>query len=329
MRVLVTGGAGYVGSHTVHHLVEAGYSPIVFDDLSYGHRASVPDDVPFFKGTLHDRKIVDDVMRTFRPEAVFHFAGSTQVGESVEQPGLYYRNNVVTGLNLLDAMVEHGIQHIVFSSTAAVYGEPQQIPIPEDHPKQPSNPYGETKLFFENILHRYEQAHGIRSVSLRYFNAAGAHPDGTIGEDHTPETHLIPLVLQVALQQQPEITIFGDDYDTPDGTCIRDYVHVCDLAQAHRLALQSLQAGEASDVYNLGNGNGFSVREVIEEAEAVVGQPIPYRTGARRPGDPAVLVASSQKAKEQLGWKPQYPELRTMIQSAWDWHRTHPNGYGK
>lgn len=329
MRVLVTGGAGYVGSHTVWELLEAGHEPAVFDDLSKGHKAAVPDGVPLFVGSLADQSALEEVFASFRPEAVMHFAGSTQVGESVTHPGLYFRNNIGAGLNLLDAMVRAGVKSIVFSSTAAVYGEPTTVPIPEDHPKAPTNPYGESKLFFEAILRRYEAAHGIRSVALRYFNAAGAHPSGRIGEDHTPETHLIPIVLQAALGQRENVTVFGTDYPTEDGTCIRDYVHVCDLASAHILALKALADGAPSDAYNLGNGQGFSVRQVIDVAEEVVGKPIPQAEGHRRPGDPAVLVASSDKARAKLGWRPAYPDLKTIIETAWRWHKNHPHGYGE
>lgn len=327
MRVLVTGGAGYVGSHTVLELVDAGHEPAVFDDLSKGHRGAVPEGVPLFEGSLADPTRVNEVFASFKPQAVMHFAGSTQVGESVTHPGLYFRNNLVCGLNLLDAMVKHGVDSIVFSSTAAVYGEPTQVPIPESHPKAPTNPYGESKLFFESILRRYETAHGVRSVALRYFNAAGAHPSGRIGEDHTPETHLIPIILQVALGQREQVTIFGTDYDTADGTCVRDYVHVCDLASAHILAVEALASGAPSNAYNLGNGKGFSVQQVIDAVESVVGHRIKRSVGERRAGDPAVLVASSDKARTQLGWEPRYPELTTIIETAWRWHHEHPNGY--
>lgn len=328
MRILVTGGAGYVGSHTVWELVAAGHEPAVFDDLSKGHRAAVPEGVPLFEGSLADRAALDEAFSSFQPEAVMHFAGSTQVGESVTNPGLYFRNNICGGLNLLDAMVRAGVRNIVFSSTAAVYGEPTAVPIPEDHPKAPTNPYGESKLFFEAILRRYETAHGIRSIALRYFNAAGAHPSGRIGEDHTPETHLIPIVLQAVLGQRDKVTVFGTDYPTEDGTCIRDYVHVCDLAAAHILAVEALADGAPSDAFNLGNGKGFSVRQVIDVAEQVVGKPIPYEEGPRRAGDPAVLVASSEKARTTLGWRPAYPDLHIIIETAWRWHKEHPNGYG-
>lgn len=328
MRVIVTGGAGYVGSHTVRALLDAGYQPAVFDNLSKGHRQAVPSEVPVYEGDLADKGTIKKAFASFRPEAVMHFAGSTQVGESVANPGLYFRNNIASPLNLLDAMVEHKVDRLVFSSTAAVYGEPSEIPIPEDHPKVPTNPYGESKLFFESILHRYEVAFGIRSMALRYFNAAGAHPSGEIGEDHTPETHLIPIILQVALGQREQVTVFGTDYATDDGTCVRDYVHVCDLAAAHILAVDALASGAESNAFNLGNGKGFSVQQVIDEVERVVGKPVRRVTGERRPGDPAVLVASSEKARRVLGWQPSYPDLASIIETAWQWHSRHPEGYG-
>lgn len=329
MRVLLTGGAGYVGSHVLREMLAAGYDAVVLDHLSKGHKESVPADVPLEIVDLADKAALDRVFAQYQPEAVLHFAGYTEVGESVGNPGRYFRNNLSNGVNLLDAMVEHGVKMIVFSSTAAVYGEPQEVPITEDHPKAPTNPYGESKLFFERVLARYEHAHGVRSVSLRYFNAAGAHPQAEIGEDHHPESHLIPIILQVALGKRERLSIFGTDYPTPDGTCVRDYVHVCDLASAHLLALQSLQNGAASDAFNLGNGRGFSIKEVIAAAEAVVGKPIPAVAAARRPGDPAVLVASSEKAKRVLGWQPRFTDLRSIVETAWQWHKAHPNGYGE
>lgn len=327
MRVLVTGGAGYVGSHVLRDLMEAGHEPVVVDDLSKGHREAVPGDVPFMQTGLGDTERLSHVFREYRPQAVMHFAGFTEVGESVRHPGRFFRNNLGHGLNLLDCMLENGVEMMVFSSSAAVYGEPETTPISEEHPKAPTNPYGESKLFFEAILRRYGQAHGIRSISLRYFNAAGAHPSGQIGEDHAPETHLIPLILQVALGQREQLSIFGTDYPTADGTCVRDYVHVCDLSAAHLLAVNSLAAGAPSDAFNLGNGQGFSVRQVIATAAEVVGRPIPARVAARRPGDPAVLVASADRAKQVLGWQPRYPDLHSIVTSAWQWHKTHPGGY--
>lgn len=329
LRILVTGGAGYVGSHVVYDLVETGHDVMVIDNLSTGHLAAVPGSVHFVEGSLLSVDKVEEAFRSFQPEAVMHFAASTQVGESVHNPNLYFWNNVVGGINLLDTMVKHNVRKIVFSSTAAVYGEPVDVPIPEEHPTVPTNPYGESKLFFEKILSRYEQAYGIRFMILRYFNAAGAHPSAGIGEDHNPETHLIPIVLQVALGRRDLVTIFGDDYPTPDGTAIRDYVHVSDLAAAHLLALEALNQGAKSKIYNLGNGHGFSVLEVIREVESVVGKRIPSVVGQRRPGDPAVLVASSEKARHELGWKPRYSSLADIIRTAWEWHRANPNGYKK
>jgi UDP-glucose 4-epimerase len=328
VRVLVTGGAGYVGSHVVHDLVGAGHEPVVIDDLSKGHRAAVPAGVPLITADLGDREALRRVCAETRPEAALHFAGFTEVGESVRAPGRYFLNNVANGVYLLEAMVEAGVKMLVFSSTAAVYGEPQQVPIPEDHPTIPTNPYGESKLFFERILARYQVAHGVRSIALRYFNAAGAHPSSAIGEDHSPESHLIPIILQVALGRREKLSVFGTDYPTPDGTCVRDYVHVCDLSSAHLLALERLAAGAESDVFNLGNGMGFSVREVVRVAEEVTGRAIPVEAAARRPGDPAVLVASADKAKRVLGWKPQYSDLRAIVASAWRWHSAHPQGFG-
>lgn len=327
MRVLVTGGAGYVGSHVVRDLVAAGYEPVVLDNLTKGHAEAVPEGVPLVKVDLADENGLHEAFEAYRPQAVLHFAGSIEVGESVRRPGAYFRNNLSNGVQLLDCMVKHGVDKIVFSSTAAVYGEPKRVPIPEEHPKNPTNPYGESKLFFEAVLARYEKAHGVRSMCLRYFNASGAHPSGEIGEDHHPETHLIPIVLQRAMGLRDQLAIFGTDYPTPDGTCVRDYVHVCDLSQAHLLALQTLADGASSDVFNLGNGQGFSVREVIQAAERVVGKAIPAAEADRRPGDPAVLVASADKARGILGWKPRYANLQEIIASAWLWHKKHPDGY--
>jgi UDP-glucose 4-epimerase len=276
MRVLVSGGAGYVGSHVLLDLIAAGYDPIVVDDLSKGHAAAVPQGVPLAQVSLADAAALDRVFAQYKPQAVLHFAGFTEVGESVKFPDRFFRNNISNGMTLLDAMVAHEVKMLVFSSTAAVYGEPQTVPIPEDHPKSPTNPYGESKLFFEKILARYDAAYGLRSISLRYFNAAGAHPSGTIGEDHNPETHLIPIILQVALGMREQLAIFGTDYPTMDGTCVRDYVHVCDLAAAHILALRALEKGAPTDAFNLGNGQGFSVKEVLAAAKYLLPECFSY-----------------------------------------------------
>lgn len=326
MNILVTGGAGYIGSHTVKELLAEGHNVVTFDNLFKGHRAAVTGG-EFIHGDLQDNDLLQATLRDYDIEAVVHFAADSLVGESMEQPAKYYQNNIVNGLNLLNAIVRQGVRHMVFSSTAAVYGEPVEMPITEDFPKAPTNNYGLSKLMFEQILTTYEKAYGLKSVSLRYFNAAGADPSGEIGEDHSPETHLIPLVLQAALGLRDQITVFGTDYPTPDGTCVRDYIHVTDLARAHILALEALAGGERDGVYNLGNGKGFSVREVIDVAREVSGCDIPVAEGERRPGDPAVLVAGSERAVRELGWRPKYNDLRTIVETAWKWHREHPEGY--
>jgi UDP-glucose 4-epimerase len=316
-RVLVIGGAGYIGSHMVKLLGELGCSVTTFDDLSSGHCDAVLCG-DFVQGNFGDREVLVTVLsRGF--DAVMHFASFIQVGESVQHPDKYYRNNVTHTLSLLDAMRAHGVNNFIFSSTAATFGEPQYTPIDELHPQQPINPYGRTKLMVEQALADYDKAYGFKSVSLRYFNAAGADPEGQLGERHDPETHLIPLVLQAASGRRPSISVFGRDYDTPDGTCIRDYIHIQDLCSAHWLALQSLLGGADSQSYNLGNGNGFSVQEVIDTAEQVTGRKIPVVNGPRRDGDPARLVADSRLAREKLGWQPQYADLATIIEHAWKW----------
>ena len=325
MSVLVTGGAGYIGSFTVEALRRRGDAVIVFDNLSTGHRRAVAPDVPFHQGELTDRELLRRIMREHAVTQVVHFAASISVPESVQHPEQYIQNNVVGTFSLLEAMREQGVGQIVFSSTAAVYGEPRQTPIEESHPTAPTNPYGLTKRFIEQMLESYEVAHGLRHVALRYFNACGGAPGR--GEDHHPESHLIPLVLQVALGQRETIIIFGDDYPTRDGTCVRDYIHIDDLAQAHLLALDYLKNGQPSRKINLGNGEGTTVRELIDVARQVTGHPIPARTAPRRAGDPSTLIASSQLARQVLSWQPQYPELRTIVDSAWQWHRTHPGGY--
>lgn len=325
MKVLVTGGAGYIGSVTAEVLLEAGIRVGVLDDLSMGHRAAVPEAALFFEATLADRAAIDDVLRRFAPDAVMHFASRSLVGESMQKPFLYLGDNVTCGLNLIESMVANRIGRFILSSTANLFGEPDKVPIDETERIAPGSPYGESKQTLERILAWTSQIHGLRYAALRYFNAAGA--TATRGEDHSPETHLIPLVLQVALGQREAITVFGDDYATRDGTCIRDYIHVADLAAAHVLAMRALDEGNR--VYNLGNGEGFSVLEVIETARAVTGHPIAATTGARRPGDPAALLADSRKIRAELGWVPRVPTLRGIIETAWAWHRTHPDGYAK
>jgi UDP-glucose 4-epimerase len=324
MRVLVTGGAGYIGSVTVEQLLRAGDSVVVFDNLSQGHRQAVHPQADFFEGDLSDPVAVDSAFREHRPEAVMHFASHTLVGESMQSPFLYLGDNVVNALNLLRATVDHGVRRFILSSTANLFDAPERIPISESERIVPGSPYGESKHIIERMLHWTDRVCGLRYAALRYFNAAGATAER--GEDHDPELHLIPIVLQVALEQRKDVTIFGQDYDTPDGTCVRDYIHVADLAQAHILALAALDHG--SRRYNLGNGQGFSVKQVIEAAREITGHAIPARAGPRRAGDPDVLVAGSQRIRDELGWKPQFPDLRDIIESAWRWHEQHPHGYG-
>lgn len=318
--VLVTGGAGYVGSHACKSLAQAGYLPVVYDNLSKGHLNSVQWG-PLEKGDMGDRERLDAVFKTYRPDAVMHFAAFIEAGESVSYPGKYYENNTFGTLTLLQAMCANGVKPIIFSSTAAVYGEPQGIPISETHPLAPINPYGTSKHMVELMLADFGTAHGLRYTALRYFNAAGADLHGDCGENHTPETHLIPLILQVALGKRPHVILNGDDYDTPDGSCIRDYVHVTDLVDAHILALEALLTRTIAPAYNLGNGCGFSVREVIDTARQVTNLDIPLKIGPRRPGDPAKLVADSSKAKRELGWMPKYAQLVKIIETAWQWAR--------
>lgn len=318
MKVLVVGGAGYIGSHMVKMLLAQGHEVITFDNLSSGYRDAVVGG-SFVQADLADKAALDEVFVKYAPDAVMHFASYIQVGESVRHPDKYYLNNFTNTMNLLDAMVKHGVNYFIFSSTAAVFGEPEYVPIDEAHAKNPLNPYGRSKLMVEQALGDYERAYGIKSVCLRYFNAAGADPEGQLGERHEPETHLIPLVLQAISGRRDNITVFGRDYDTPDGTCIRDYIHIVDLCSAHLLALQKLMETNTSRRYNLGNGNGFSVQEVIAAAQKVTGKPINVAEGERREGDPARLVADASLARSELGWKPVYADLETIIQHAWQW----------
>ncbi len=325
MKVLVTGGAGYIGSHAARLLQRAGHEVWIYDNLCLGHRAAVSTG-RLIEGELMDRPRLVETLSALGIEAVMHFAAFAAVGESVADPAKYYQNNVVASLNLLEAMRAAGVKRIVFSSTTATYGVPEHLPITEEEPQRPINPYGFAKLVVEHALADYSRAYGLGYAALRYFNAAGASPEGDLGEDHDPETHLIPLVLQVALGQRPHITVFGDDYPTPDGTCIRDYIHVDDLGAAHVLALEKLQAGQGLQL-NLGTGRGHSVREVIEACRRVTGHPIPAQIGPRRPGDPPELVADARKAQRVLDWQPQYPDIEAIVRTAWKWHSSHPRGY--
>ena len=327
MSILVLGGAGYIGSHTAHELVRAGREVVVADSLVTGFRSAVPEKARFYHGDIRDFDFLDDLFHREKIDAVIHFAAYSLVGESVTNPLKYYDNNLYGTKVLLEAMVKNNVKKIVFSSTAATYGEPENIPILESDRTCPTNPYGETKLAMEKMFKWTAEAHGLRYVSLRYFNACGADESGTIGEAHNPESHLIPLILQVPNGKRESISIFGTDYDTPDGTCIRDYIHVTDLASAHILAVQYLENGGESDIFNLGNGVGYSVREVIDTARKITGHAIPAVETPRRAGDPARLVASSEKAKKTLGWKPVHDSLEEIIASAWNWHKNHPNGY--
>jgi UDP-glucose 4-epimerase len=331
-RILVTGGAGYIGSHTLRHLVAAGHEPIVVDDLSAGHRAAVPAGVALAEAGIGDRDGLALVFGEHRPDAVVHFAGSIEAGESMTDPRRFYANNVVAGLTLLDVVLERagggGPIPVVFSSSAAVYGEPASVPVSEDAPKEPTNVYGETKLAFERSLAAYDRAYGLRSVSLRYFNACGAAADGSIGADHRMKTHLMTIAMLTALGRRDAVLVMGTDYPTPDGTGIRDYIHVDDLASAHVLALTALFAGGASTAYNVGVGHGFSVQQVLDAVDRVVGRPVPRRLAPRRPGDPARLVADSTRIQKELGWQPAYTDIDAIVTTAWRWHSTHPDGYG-
>jgi UDP-glucose 4-epimerase len=323
MKILVTGGAGYIGSVVVEQLIAAGESVVVFDNFSQGHRAAVHPDAVFVEGDLADRAAIDAALSQHRPDAVMHFASKTLVGESMQKPFLYLGDNVTTGLNLLQSMVEHEVKRIILSSTANLFDQPERMPIDESERIIPGSPYGESKFILERMLHWLDRIYSVRFACLRYFNAAGA--TSTRGEDHAPELHLIPIVLQVAMGKREKVSIFGADYPTRDGTCVRDYIHVIDLAQAHILALHALDSG--SRFYNLGNGQGFSVKEVIDTAREITGKAIRTEVGQRRPGDPAVLVAASEKIRMELGWTPQYPHVREIIESAWRWHQANPDGY--
>ena len=325
MRILVTGGAGYIGSHAVRLFLARGHDVWVYDNLSFGHRQAVPAD-RLIVADLHDTQRLDQVLAERRVEAIVHFAAFAYVGESVRDPGKYYQNNLVNTLTLFEVMRRLRVGRVVFSSTCATYGVPESVPITEEEKQKPINPYGNTKLAVERALADFAAAYGWGYAALRYFNASGAAPDGSIGEDHDPETHLIPLVLQAILGQRPTVEVFGTDYPTPDGTCIRDYIHVDDLAEAHLLALEALRPGSQLR-YNLGTGRGYSVREVIRVAEEVTGKKCPVKEGPRRPGDPPALVAAADKVRRELGWSPRYAELKPIIETAWNWHRRHPRGY--
>lgn len=325
MKILVTGGAGYIGSATVEMLINEGDEVVIIDNLYQGHLDAVHPQAVFVQADLADKAAIDAVMAAHRPDGIMHFASHTLVGESMQRPFLYLRDNIVNGLNLIESAVEHGVKRFILSSTANLFDDPERMPIDETERIVPGSPYGESKHILERYLHWMDRIYGMRYACLRYFNACGATPER--GEHHNPETHLIAIVLEVALGKREKVVIYGDDYNTPDGTCVRDYVHISDLASAHILAMRSLEQG--SRKYNLGNGKGYSVREVIETARAVTGHPIPAEIGPRRPGDPDVLIASSETINHELSWVPRYPKLRDIIQSAWDWHVAHPDGYAK
>ncbi|MCW5961763.1 MAG: UDP-glucose 4-epimerase GalE [Pyrinomonadaceae bacterium] len=327
MAILVTGGAGYIGSALVEDLRNRGRRPVVLDNLVYGHREAVSKDIPFYEGDIGNSELVEKIVNDHAIESAMHFSAFAYVGESVEEPAKYYENNFVQTLKLLDVLIRCGVKKFIFSSTCATYGEPVRVPINEDHPQDPTNPYGWSKLMVERALRDYDRAYELKFVALRYFNASGATE--TLGEDHDPETHLIPLVLQTAQGKREAISVFGDDYPTPDGSAIRDYIHISDLSEAHILALDYLEKGNPSEFINLGNGNGYSVLEVIEAARKVTKRPINVKIAPRRPGDPSRLVADASKAREVLGWDPKFPEIESIIESAWNWHKEHPDGYSK
>ncbi|HPG17206.1 MAG TPA: UDP-glucose 4-epimerase GalE [Opitutaceae bacterium] len=328
MNVLVVGGAGYIGSHCVRQLIAAGHRPVVLDNLAYGHRKAVAQEIPFYAANLGDTPTVLNILRQEKIELVMHFAAFCYVGESVTAPVKYYENNVVATLHLLDAMLQAGVKKFVFSSTCATFGVPERLPMTEDLPQAPINPYGQTKLDVENMLKALSTAHGLSFAAFRYFNAAGAAEDGTIGEDHNPETHLIPLAIQVATGKRANLQIFGTDYPTPDGTCLRDYVHVDDLSRAHIAVFDKLATPGARFFYNLGTGKPFSVREIIQAVEKITGKKVPVIESPRRAGDPPALFADSSKAQKELGWTPKYMDAESVIATAWKWHESHPNGYG-
>lgn len=329
MKVLVTGGAGYIGSHAVMGLIDKGYQVVVIDNLETGYKEAIHSEAAFYEGDIKDSAFLEEVFKKEKIEGVLHFAANSLVGESMEKPLKYYNNNVYGTQKLVEALNQFKIKHIVFSSTAATYGEPLQVPITEEHPTNPISPYGETKRAMEKLIHWASEASDLKYISLRYFNVAGAHSSGEIGESHDPETHLIPIILQVPLNQRAHLSIFGDDYETKDGTCIRDYIHIEDLVEAHILALEKLINGGESSLYNLGTGTGYSILEMVEAAKRVTGKDIPVQIAPRRVGDPAVLVASSQKAQEELAWTPQYTNVEDIIRSAWKFYQKRPIGFKK
>ncbi|RTZ92241.1 MAG: UDP-glucose 4-epimerase GalE [Deltaproteobacteria bacterium] len=326
-NILVTGGAGYIGAITAWELIRAGYSVVVLDNLSKGHRAALPREATFIEGDIGDALLVEEVINVNNVDRVIHFAAFSLVGESVEQPWHYFGNNLIKGIRLIEVCVLNGVKHFVLSSTAAVYGDPVQVPIPETHPLTPKNPYGFSKLGLENVLESYRQTHGLNVAFLRYFNAAGADAGGDVGEDHDPETHLIPIIFEAALGKREKVYVFGGDYDTPDGTAIRDYIHVTDLARAHIAVLEGMDQGLPHRAYNLGIGRGYSVLEVIKAAREVCGQEIPYEITERRAGDPPILVADNRRFMRDFDWRPEYGDLSGILQTAWRWHKTHPDGY--
>lgn len=326
-EILIVGGAGYIGSHMAKYINTQGMTPVVLDNLSLGHKEAVKWGM-LYEGNLDDRELLREIFTKHKIQAVMHFAAFCYVGESVTAPLKYYKNNVAATLGLLEIMLEQGVDKLIFSSSCATYGEPESLPIRENNPQNPINPYGRTKLIMENILDDFDTAYSLKSVCLRYFNAAGADPEGELGEDHNPETHLIPLVLQAALNDDVDLTVYGNDYPTADGTCVRDYIHVSDLAQAHFLALQYLLDGGKSKKYNLGNGSGYSILDVIQTAMQVTNRKIPYTFALRRPGDPAELVGDACKVTKELGWNPQFDSLESILETAWNWHVKHPAGYG-